>query len=744
VVAFLLLAAAPLGVSLLLYGHQRWTAQWTEALVAYGCLAPRFPWNEEVFMTRPTEMDKAQPLALERLFLSTDDGGDAELARRLHGLCLILGERREPFGFDPAKLIWWSELSRDGRRLFAESWDFERFDPRLRTALSNAPHDMLLEADLIFGARSTWWRVAERAESQAQIVPEPADRIDSAAETDVEFSGPPEVGELWGLLAHATRVLKHNAAPQSPHVIVAWIQWGNAPSMYGGFAWRTESVPLTKWCDDEYFRAMESLSRSRAAEHLERPLEDRVQRVWEALGLEPRTATYAARNGRSSAALAVGRQCALHLELMEKLVTDAFEHDDLEHAARWVELLEGVSAVLENSVKSPWVYNYVQKKHCGAGGYAQLVRGHPACPTDVAVRMAAIMSRTPTVTPRSAPPSRATLAAFCLDNFARSSLRIAAATLLAALIGAVHLRKRRHSSIHAGAVIGTRRAPVVAAAACAIVAAAFAVLEASNLLGKHVASWSYVSVLVAIVVAIALFLVWLTISLLIRDQLRRRVAWLVGFMLVLAAMRPLVGLDSPGVGISVQLRLFLGALLAATSITYAAVRWHRARRDPHVTPAIHPLVLGALSLWFSLWIVTGPPGERLRGPQQAWLDFGNESSAIMEQVEPLAYLFQGPNVASPAHGLGFYLLALSIAARMIHFGLWFILACVALWLIVNRGAKVGRAAGTADAGEQAGPVCLTGVTWSCLWMGLVSLAIHAWCTLGAGYCFCRVLSHGVG
>src|SRR5262245_18939512 len=117
----------------------------------------------------------------------------------------------------------------------------------------------------------------------------------------------------------------------------------------------------------------------------------------------------------------VAEQCARHVELLEKLTLTALANHDLERAARWTVLLDAVATVFEESVRSPWVYNYVQSKHSGAGLLAQIIQEHPECPPELATQMTGIVARCGSLTPRPAAQSYANVTAFFFENFARSS-----------------------------------------------------------------------------------------------------------------------------------------------------------------------------------------------------------------------------------------------------------------------------------------------------------------------------------
>jgi hypothetical protein len=85
-----------------------------------------------------------------------------------------------------------------------------------------------------------------------------------------------------------------------------------------------------------------------------------------------------------------------------------------------------------------------------------------------------------------------------------------------------------------------------------------------------------------------------------------------------------------------------------------------------------------------------------------------------------------------------------MAIRILDLGLWLVLATGVLCRVVFiRRAWIARFARSSQAipdKEAADQHWLRGVVWSCLWIGLAGLIIHAWCTLGLGYCLSRVVA----
>jgi hypothetical protein len=675
-------------------------------------------------------------------------------------LSLIIRERWEPFGRDPIKLIWASELSENGRKLLADSAEPGRFAAQLQSALRDIPHDAPLQAELIFGSRTApaWLAVGSYDPSELTALAEAPIRSDASRHAfDSPSSGLAAAG-LWQAIADASRVLRENARADFPSVFVSWLQSGTGPTMWCRLA-SSNVESVDKWGNDAYVDAIEKLSRTPAEDYLEKPLEDRAQGAWQALGLQPLTARYVARNGRSMSAQAVGQQCARHLELLEKLAASAIASDDLERAGRWIVLLERVASVFEKSVHSPSVYNYVQTKHNSASSLAQLVQGHQACSRELATQMAAVVATCQAPTPRPDVQSDATVTTFYFENAARSSLRTSALTLMAAVFGAIHLRARRNQAGSVSLLGAPAASELVACAALLLVCATFIGLEATNGLGERAASSFHALVLFAILLGSIAWLGWLVIVELVRDpdsqrqSLRRRIAWLIGCMVILAAMRPLIGRAKRGApmfewrqtlessaseaDLSASVRLFLGAALATIALSYASLRWRRMRREPQISAAIHPLVIGSIALWLSLWIALGPPGVWLRR-QSVSGNFSGQWSAVMETVDLVSALFlQGPVSGNPSFNRGWNLLTFSVAARMINFGLWLVLLCHVLWFVAIHPPRWARRRFDAGRSNQSEPdtasAWLSGAAWSCLWIGLVTLAIHGWCTLGMGY-----------
>ena len=142
----------------------------------------------------------------------------------------------------------------------------------------------------------------------------------------------------------------------------------------------------------------------------------------------------------------------------------------------------------------------------------------------------------------------------------------------------------------------------IACAASILVLATFLGLEAANFVGERAANSLYAFLSFVILSASTGWLGWLVIAELVRDAdtqrqtSRRRIAWLVGCMAVLAAMRPLAGRDMasasgsgwmqvietsvPGASLSAWSRLFWGVVLAIIATSYALLRWRRMRKEP--------------------------------------------------------------------------------------------------------------------------------------------------------------------
>jgi hypothetical protein len=759
----LLLAAAPLGVSLIWFGPRIWTRQWCEIPAALGWSAIRYPWTDDF---REREAAPARSLALDKLFLNPTADDPAERARRLHGLSLVIRERWEPFAHDPIKLTWAGELSDIGRQLLADSLQPQQFSAQLRSALSDLPHDAPLQAELIFGTRGQpMWLTAGATDS-----------VERTGTVLIQSDAAPPTlqlpaGAVWQAIVDASRSLREHAPAGFPDVFAHWLPLAQSPGNTANIWTRlvdTDIAWLERSAEDAYAKAIEKLSRAPVDQYLEKALEDRAQLAWESLGLDPRMAQRVARHGRSMSAQAVGRQCAQHIELIEAVAKRAFQENDLERAARWVGLMEGATRVLEKSVRSPWIINYVQHKRNGAGAMAQLIQSEPGCTPELAAEMAALIARCPAASPRAVVLSDAKVRVFYFESIARSSLRIAVVTLLAALIGAIHLRTPRNET---GGIVLMRSSPAgsecIAFAAVIVVFGAFIVLEATNGLGEGVASSLYAFVSLAVLVGLIGRLGWLIIAEFVRDSdssrqsLRRRVFWLIGCMVLLAALRPLIGRAEGATaalgwlhprdastlegGLSGPVRLLLGAAFAAFAIAYALLRWRRMRRAHQVPMTIHPLVFSGIALWLGIWIAYGPPGAWLRR-EAVFASFSGQWSAVMEAVDYVsAVFFEGPITNDPALCRGWNLLTLSVAARMIHFGWWLVLACYVISVIAIPPKWPLRALlsnSPTHSEQDVANARLSMVAWSCLWIGLFAVAIHAWCTLGMGYSIDQAIAQG--
>lgn len=746
IVTLAILAVAPI-VPVCFIDRQGWTSQWPEIGVAMGWCAPRYPWVEELPQGSTAEHDR--PNTLDGFFLDTG-GGDAARAAHLHGAWLVRRERWNLFTADPIALILYPRVSRDGRQFFADNWDFGRFAAKLRSALDELPLDVLWQADLMsnqvhFSSTVPVWVSAEKAKehqrSRADDQPEGA-RLSS----DVE---------LWSRLVDAGVVLHTSSTLNYKHGIM-WVQAGNVPGMQ---AWTTlaNSSEIRETEKTAYAAALQMIGESSPVEFLETPLDRRLQQAWETLGLESRAARCFAENDRSASSQAVAWNCALHLELAEKFFASAMNDQDLEEAARWVELQENVAIVLSKSVRSPWLFNYVHRKHAGAGSLAQIVQASDQCPAAVAERMATIVARSPTPTPRMiSGQSQLVVAAFYLDNIARSGLRVAVLTLTVAMIGSIHLRRRCSSmELLASSGVSVPSSLLVSVAAVVLVAAVGVGLEATNSLGARMWRLCYTVTAGTFLSALACYLWWSVLSELRRSQkptphnFRQRIRWLIGCVAVLALLRFLVSIGKPTEpfsaldllsrhgGLPPLLSLLFGILLPGLMITYAVLRWRRWQREPASPPALHPIIVGILGAWIGLWITLGPPSEVWHfGLYSA--DQSGDFSPVREAVEMVGAMLQGQVLGPPQYAYGLNLLTISLALRTSNLGVWLVVVCAALWsLMVLRPKWAVLAAGsttTVRAANVPDSRWLAGVSWSCLWLGLASLLAHGWCTLGLCYC----------
>jgi hypothetical protein len=749
VIALFVLTVVPLAVSVFCFGHRSWTSQWSEIAVALGWSTPSYPWVDDIPQIRFTE-SAPTPLDWEQFSLSLSDDA-ATRAARVHGLWLVLRERSMPFGHDPMNLIWSTQLSERGRQLLVQGRNMERFGSQLRSAFSDAPHDSVIQAELLCGSEANRWLAAD-AQQRISLTQSAADgsTVDRVA------------SDLWRALANAARVLREHSGATYPNVYVGWIPRGNVSTMYAHLG-ISDGSPFEKWGSEEYARAIEQLNQVHTEEYLEKPLEDRAQWAWELLGLEPEIARYAAQNDSSISALAAGEHVAQHLELLQKLAEHAIGNNDLDRAARWIELSESAASVFERSVHSVWIRNYIRKQLGTTGSLAQVVRGLPACSPEVAERMAAIVARNKVPVVLAITPHDEPFIAFCLDNLSRSCLKIAAWTLVAAAIGVICLRVRDKQpySFFLRNAAGSK---LIAGAAVLVVTVVFVGLESANALGERVSSSLYAFTFVTILSILNARIGWLITVEIVRDPdpqrqtLRRRIAWLIGCGIMFVAMRPIVGgrnlqfdpnallagLEPPtrDAGLSAALRLFFGSLLGVTALAYAVLGWRRSRSES-MAPAIPPIVIGAVAVWLSLWLVIGPPGTWLRGQKSWFPSFGNDWSAALEAADHVSFILELPTTANPTYHRGWNLLTFGVALRMTNAGLWLVLACLVLWLVVVYRPCYTRMVGfdcTTQSRTEMDSRWLIGITWSCVWLSLVSLLIHAWATLGMAYVINSVLT----
>jgi hypothetical protein len=516
-----------------------------------------------------------------------------------------------------------------------------------------------------------------------------------------------------------------------------------------------------------YADALNKLAEARPEKYLETELESRAQRAWEMLRLEPALARYTARSDGSAATIVVAWHCAQHLELLEKLAGQAINDRKLDEAGRWIELQEKVARVLRESLRSRSVFNYVDRKLGSAAVLAQQVQTTTACPADVAERMAAIVARNVATAPRvTTRPIRLIAAAFYCESIARGCLRIAAITLAAALAGWLHVRTRNAGAADRPAdAVRPRGTWLVAIAAFVCVAVTFTGLEASNRLGTRVAQFCYAASLTVILLAIVARFGWLIVVELVRDEdeqmqrLRRRMFWLIGCFALLAGLRPLVGGVASGgyfgsslaslervtehSGLPAVLALFCAVTLLVVMIAYATLRWRRWRREPSVRPLLHPLFVAAVSVWLSLVIVFGSPGEWLRGRQPPARGYGGDFSPVMDTTAIIWTQLYGSIIARRLNAIDWSLLPMTVVVtiRIFDLGLWLVLSSVVLWSVVfARPAWVAGSGQVVPDNEASARLRLRGIVWTCLWIGLTGLLVHAWCTLAFGFCMSRVIA----
>ena len=96
---------------------------------------------------------------------------------------------------------------------------------------------------------------------------------------------------------------------------------------------------------------------------------------------------------------------------------------------------------------------------------------------------------------------------------------------------------------------------------------------------------------------------------------------------------------------------------------------------------------------------------------------------------------------------GWNMLTGSLVLRITNVGVWLAAACGLIWAGVVWFQSRRTKPNTRDAPDDAecnrsakAARWLVGTGWSCLWLGLASLALHAWCTLAMAYCVNRIMA----
>jgi len=357
-------------------------------------------------------------------------------------------------------------------------------------------------------------------------------------------------------------------------------------------------------------------------------------------------------------------------------------------------------------------------------------------------------------------------------------LSICVVTWVAAGAGWLWLRIWRREA--ASAVDSDYGGPLfVSVLAVVLTAVAFSLLEACDYFGEGSASVGYGIAGIVFLIAMLMGAWWLVARELAYGgepsglSFRRRMFGLVGCAVIALACRLLTGIgahqgrigssferterwtfDPAHVRIPTLLRGAVAFAFPALLSTYAVLRGKRWSRNPQNRPLFHPLFVAVAGLAFGNWLLFGPFGEwthHARSPAPShpteWTPTAVAADTFGNELNDYFYGSRG-KPPSPQYGRGWNMLTATLAVRVTNFGVWFALACAALWALetwrrdrANR-LKDRKEGKTNDDQPSNNTAWLTGVTRSCFWLGFIALALHAWSTLGLGYCVSQVIAQG--
>jgi hypothetical protein len=771
----LFIVVAPLVASCVLFGRQLWTSQWTDVGVGLGWWVSRYPKSDLI----------AAPNMIQRRWVPTDQlksqavpVDDSVPAEEQHGQILMRGTYFTPHDNHPFGPLLWSEMSWDAQWLLSDSnyYGWNETAEALDRAMRRAPDDPLLRADWL---ATVWAR--KPTEYKERLIELREAAAESTRGADGNRTNSP-TGQLWRLLVEASWTWAEGVEDSQGPLGgpgVFWTHMNNAP---GVFFWPARRIGLPEGANRQrYLEVAEELSRLKPDQSLESPFEDRVRRAWRQVGLRDAVAVFASKEDMGVANEVILWHCQTNMEVLSNLAVESLQDGALEEAADRVESAERIATLLMESVRSPWVHNYVRHTREGLTGIAGGVLSRPDCPAEVSRRMYAIIGKinaagpakpAGTVSPYVAP-------AIHLDNLARGSLSIGVVCWLTAAIGALvfwfNARSRRLDQTFPDQPRGTI-SKAIATIVLAVVA--LVAVECTNLLGQRMASMTYAILAIVLFLVGAAWAVWLLITELSHRQKRwrwlpkGRLGWLVCFMVLLAILRFLQEWTQGRLGTANVLEQFAnwaadplhvrmapviayvtGGLVVGCLFSYAILRWRRQRRENGEPPLVPPWLTTVVSALVAIRLVTGPPGELLssRLPPAPPLD--PEWSTSVATASSVAAMFDAYDAQLSGKPIvftyrpGFNLMTVTTVLRVTSLGWWLVVACILLGTIsvYRRRPSKRNQTDAAESGadpRNLAPAFVGGLTWSCIWLGFIALTVHAWSTLALSYCVYQVLARG--
>jgi hypothetical protein len=772
-VGLLLFVVAPLGACVSLYGFRTWTAQWGEVPVALCWSASRPIW-----LLHPRwgeQFASAQRSATERRAWAAQRRPANQKHADPYGLSLVLRDGLAPHDDHPLALVLCSGLSTDALELFLRHPSDSFYNETIEGIVVASPYDPLVRADWL---ANRWGRPGGRNLNQLRADDQGV--ISRWTQMPAQHGNGAASANSWSVLVEAGQVLLSNFAEGVWGHDVRFDSTAGVPDMQ---TWRPiELKPLEATSREAYVTLVEQFVRTGPGD-LELPFEQRAAQASQELGLDAKAATFAGTSDQGTSSRIVGWHCSLHLEGLADLADESFAQGQYATAADWIEQAEKLAQTMAESVRSPWIYNYLLRKRKELAGIAQTWGQSEDCPPEVAARMAAVLGRVRPAIPRTLPaPSAFLLPAIYLDNLARAFLSTCVVTWAAAGLGWMCLKFRRiepsqvtdGDPVHGGSLF-------VAVLAVVLVVAALGLLESCNYFGEDSANIGYGIAGIVLTVTMLMGAWWLVARELAHDgdpsgrAFRRRMFGLIGCALIVVICRLLAGIGaSPGrIGFSFAqferwafdptherlppfLRVTFALAFPGLLVTYAVLLAKRMSREPHGPALIHPVAVAVVGLVLGNWFLFGPFGEwvhRGRSPAPRhpteWTPTAVAADTFGNVLNDHFYWSRGkPPAPGAQFGRGLNPLTATAALRVTNIGFWLVLVCAALWAFESwrrdrtKRLKEPRETRSNEPDPRIGRVWLAGVVRSCFWIGLVSLAFHAWCTLGLGYCVSRVIAQG--